>query len=198
MTLQPLDRFPLDAAILFSDILTIPDAMWLDLYFSTSEGPVFQRTIGCLADIKKLPIPDPEQELVYVMNVLRAIRKALQGKVPLIGFSGSPWTLATYMVEGRSSKAFIHIKKMMYTEPKSLHLLLDKLTKSIILYLNAQIRVGAQSVMIFDTLSGVLIGPHYHQFSLHYMHQIIDGLLRKHEDRKVPVTLFTKGFSPNG
>ncbi len=144
MTLQPLDRFSLDSAILFSDILTIPDAKWLGLYFSTIEGPVFQRIIGCLADIKKLPIPDPEQELVYVMNVLRAIRKALQGKVPLIGFSGSPWTLATYIVEGRSSKAFINIKKMMYTEPKSLHLLLDKLTKSIILYLNAQIRAGAQ------------------------------------------------------
>ncbi|CAA2930642.1 Uroporphyrinogen decarboxylase [Arsenophonus endosymbiont of Bemisia tabaci Q2] len=193
VTLQPLHRFSLDAAILFSDILTIPDAMGLGLYFSAGEGPMFQRPIDCVADIKKLPVPDPEQELVYVMNAVRAIRKALQGKVPLIGFSGSPWTLATYMVEGRSSKAFTHIKKMMYTEPKALHLLLDKLSQSVILYLNAQIRAGAQSVMIFDTWGGVLTGPDYHQFSLHYMHQIIDGLQREHEGRKVPVTLFTKG-----
>ncbi|HGJ5869534.1 uroporphyrinogen decarboxylase [Arsenophonus nasoniae] len=193
VTLQPLHRFPLDAAILFSDILTIPDAMGLGLYFSVGEGPRFQRPIGCLADIEKLPIPDPEQELVYVMNAIRAIRKALQGKVPLIGFSGSPWTLATYMVEGGSSKAFTRIKKLMYTEPKTLHLLLDKLTQSVILYLNAQIRAGAQSVMIFDTWGGVLTGRDYHQFSLHYMHQIIDSLLREHEGRKVPVTLFTKG-----
>lgn len=193
VTLQPLHRFPLDAAILFSDILTIPDAMGLGLYFSAGEGPMFQRPIDCLAAIEKLPIPDPEQELVYVMNAVRAIRKALQGKVPLIGFSGSPWTLATYMVEGRSSKAFTHIKKMMYTEPKALHLLLDKLAQSVILYLNAQIRAGAQSVMIFDTWGGVLTGSDYHQFSLHYMHQIIDGLQREHEGRKVPVTLFTKG-----
>ncbi|RXK32742.1 uroporphyrinogen decarboxylase [Arsenophonus endosymbiont of Bemisia tabaci Asia II 3] len=193
VTLQPLHRFPLDAAILFSDILIIPDAMGLGLYFSAGEGPMFQHPIDCVADIEKLPIPDPEQELVYVMNAVRAIRKSLQGKVPLIGFSGSPWTLATYMVEGRSSKAFTHIKKMMYTEPKALHLLLDKLAQSVILYLNAQIRAGAQSVMIFDTWGGVLTGPDYHQFSLHYMHQIIDGLQREHEGRKVPVTLFTKG-----
>ncbi|MFV9997917.1 MAG: uroporphyrinogen decarboxylase [Arsenophonus endosymbiont of Dermacentor nuttalli] len=193
VALQPLHRFPLDAAILFSDILTIPDAMGLDLYFSAGEGPKFQRPIRCLVDIKKLPIPDPEQELVYVMNAVRAIRKALQGQVPLIGFSGSPWTLAIYMIEGGSSKAFAHIKKMMYTQPQALHLLLDKLAQSVILYLNAQIRAGAQSVMIFDTWGGVLTGRDYRQFSLHYMHQIVDGLLREYGGHKVPITLFTKG-----
>ncbi|MDT9587702.1 MAG: uroporphyrinogen decarboxylase [Candidatus Arsenophonus melophagi] len=193
VTLQPLHRFPLDAAILFSDILTIPDAMGLGLYFSSEEGPKFQHPISCYADIDKLPIPDPEQELDYVMNAIRAIRKALQGKVPLIGFSGSPWTLATYMVEGGSSKAFTRIKKLMYTEPKQFHVLLNKLAQSVSLYLNAQIKAGAQSVMIFDTLGGILTRRDYHEFSLHYMHQIIDTLLRVHEARKVPITLFTKG-----
>ncbi|MFP3014504.1 MAG: uroporphyrinogen decarboxylase [Arsenophonus sp.] len=192
-TLQPLNRFSLDAAILFSDILTIPDAMGLDLYFSEQNGPMFKKPIRCLSEIEKLPIPDPEQELVYVMNTVRSVRKALKEKVPLIGFSGSPWTLSTYMVEGRSSKYFARIKKMMYTEPKALHLLLDKLTESIILYLNAQIQAGAQSIMIFDTWGGVLTGRDYRQFSLYYMHKIIDSLLRKCEGQKVPITLFTKG-----
>ncbi|MEX6378004.1 MULTISPECIES: uroporphyrinogen decarboxylase [Providencia] len=193
VTLQPLRRFPLDTAILFSDILTIPDAMGLGLYFETGEGPRFKKPITSLSDIKKIPVPDPEMELGYVMDAVRAIRKALNGDVPLIGFSGSPWTLATYMIEGGSSKAFTKIKKMMYEEPNALHLLLDKLADSVILYLNAQIRAGAQSVMIFDTWGGVLTKRDYQQFSLHYMHKIIDGLQRENEGRRVPVTLFTKG-----
>nr|WP_314267685.1 uroporphyrinogen decarboxylase [uncultured Moellerella sp.] len=193
VTLQPLRRFPLDAAILFSDILTIPDAMGLGLYFETGEGPRFKNPISSAADVKKIPIFDPEQELGYVMNAVRAIRKALNGDVPLIGFSGSPWTLATYMVEGGSSKAFTKIKKMMYADPQSLHLLLDKLADSVILYLNAQIKAGAQSVMIFDSWGGVLTPRDYRLFSLNYMHKIVDGLIRENDGRRVPVTLFTKG-----
>ncbi|WP_369115269.1 uroporphyrinogen decarboxylase [Edwardsiella tarda] len=193
VTLQPLRRFPLDAAILFSDILTVPDAMGLGLYFEAGEGPRFTRPITCRADIDRLPIPDPEQELGYVMAAVRTIRRNLQGAVPLIGFSGSPWTLATYMVEGGSSKAFTKIKKMMYADPAALHHLLDKLAQSVILYLNAQIRAGAQAVMIFDTWGGVLTGRDYREFSLQYMHQIVDGLQRENEGRRVPVTLFTKG-----
>lgn len=196
VTMQPLRRYPLDAAILFSDILTIPDAMGLGLYFETGEGPRFQSPITCRADVEKLPIPDPEQELGYVMNAVRTIRRELAGSVPLIGFSGSPWTLATYMVEGGSSKAFTKLKKMMYAEPQTLHLLLDKLADSVILYLNAQIKAGAQSVMIFDTWGGVLTGRDYHEFSLNYMHKIVDGLIRENEGRRVPVTLFTKGGGP--
>ncbi|WP_434526815.1 uroporphyrinogen decarboxylase [Photorhabdus asymbiotica] len=193
VTLQPLRRYPLDAAILFSDILTIPDAMGLGLYFEAGEGPRFKSPVFSRADVEKLPVPDPEMELGYVMDAVRAIRKALAGQVPLIGFSGSPWTLATYMVEGGSSKAFTKIKKMMYAEPTVMHLLLDKLADSVILYLNAQIKAGAQSVMIFDTWGGVLTGRDYREFSLHYMYKIVDGLIRENEGRRVPVTLFTKG-----
>ncbi|ACX86078.1 uroporphyrinogen decarboxylase [Pectobacterium parmentieri] len=193
VTLQPLRRYALDAAILFSDILTIPDAMGLGLYFEAGEGPRFHSPITSHADVVKLPVPDPEQELGYVMNAVRTIRKNLAGEVPLIGFSGSPWTLATYMVEGGSSKAFTVIKKMMFAEPKTLHLLLDKLADSVILYLNAQIRAGAQAVMVFDTWGGALSGRDYKEFSLRYMHKIVDGLQRENEGRRVPVTLFTKG-----
>lgn len=193
VTLQPLRRFPLDAAILFSDILTIPDAMGLGLYFEAGEGPRFSSPIQTIADVKKLPIPDPEQELGYVMNAVRTIRKNLQGEVPLIGFSGSPWTLATYMVEGGGSKAFTKVKKMMYAEPAALHLMLEKVAESVTSYLNAQIKAGAQSVMIFDTWGGVLTGRDYLEFSLHYMHKIVDGLIHENEGRRVPVTLFTKG-----
>ncbi|UBX50728.1 uroporphyrinogen decarboxylase [Providencia alcalifaciens] len=193
VTLQPLRRFPLDAAILFSDILTIPDAMGLGLYFETGEGPRFEKPIKNVSDVKNIPIPDPEMELGYVMDAVRAIRKALNGDVPLIGFSGSPWTLATYMVEGGSSKAFTKIKKMMYEDPTTLHLLLDKLADSVILYLNAQVRAGAQSLMIFDTWGGVLTKRDYLEFSLRYMHKIVDGLIRENDGRRVPVTLFTKG-----
>lgn len=193
VTLQPLRRYALDAAILFSDILTIPDAMGLGLYFEAGEGPRFTSPIVCRADVEKLPLCDPEDELGYVMNAVRTIRRELKGAVPLIGFSGSPWTLASYMVEGGSSKAFTKLKKMMYAEPQTLHLLLDKLADSVILYLNAQIKAGAQSVMVFDTWGGVLTGRDYREFSLHYMHKIVDGLLRENEGRRVPVTLFTKG-----
>ncbi|UYA58509.1 Uroporphyrinogen III decarboxylase [Pectobacterium sp. F1-1] len=193
VTLQPLRRYALDAAILFSDILTIPDAMGLGLYFEAGEGPRFHSPITSHAHVVNLPIPDPEQELGYVMNAVRTIRKNLAGEVPLIGFSGSPWTLATYMVEGGSSKAFTVIKKMMFAEPKTLHLLLDKLADSVILYLNAQIRAGAQAVMVFDTWGGALSGRDYKEFSLRYMHKIVDGLLRENDGRRVPVTLFTKG-----
>lgn len=193
VTLQPLRRYALDAAILFSDILTIPDAMGLGLYFEAGEGPRFERPITCRADVDKLPIPDPEQELEYVMNAVRTIRRNLAGEVPLIGFSGSPWTLATYMVEGGSSKAFTKIKKMMYADGPTMHKLLDKIADSVILYLNAQIKAGAQSVMIFDTWGGVLTGRDYREFSLLYMHKIVNGLIRENDGRRVPVTLFTKG-----
>lgn len=192
VTLQPLRRYPLDAAILFSDILTIPDAMGLGLYFEQGEGPKFERPITCAADVDKIGIPDPEGELQYVMNAVRTIRRELKGEVPLIGFSGSPWTLATYMVEGGSSKAFTKIKKMAFAEPAILHALLDKLADSVISYLNAQIAAGAQSVMIFDTWGGVLSPRDYKEFSLQYMAKIVDGLNRESEGRKVPVTLFTK------
>lgn len=197
VTLQPLKRYPLDAAILFSDILTIPDAMGLGLYFETGEGPKFERPIQCLADVTKLPLPDPEDELGYVMNAVRTIRRELKGEMPLIGFSGSPWTLATYMIEGGSSKTFGKIKKMAFSEPKTLHLLLDKLAQSVTSYLNAQIKAGAQSLMIFDSWGGVLSPHDYNEFSLHYMHKIVDGLIREYDGRKVPVTLFTKNGGLN-
>lgn len=193
VTLQPLRRYDLDAAILFSDILTVPDAMGLGLSFGAGEGPKFARPIENATMVEKLPIPDPETELQYVMNAVRTIRRELHGDVPLIGFSGSPWTLATYMVEGGSSKAFTKIKKMMYTDPQTLHKLLDKVSDAVILYLNAQIKAGAQAVMVFDTWGGVLAHRDYPEFSLQYMQKIVAGLMRENDGRKVPVTLFTKG-----
>jgi len=192
VTLQPLRRFDLDAAILFSDILTIPDAMGLGLYFSEGEGPRFERPICCKKDVENLIMPDPEGELQYVMNAVRTIRRDLKGEVPLIGFSGSPWTLATYMVEGSGSKFFTKIKKMAFAEPQTLHLLLDKLADSVIDYLNAQIAAGAQSVMVFDTWGGILSPRDYKDFSLQYMAKIVDGLMRNYDGQKIPVTLFTK------
>lgn len=192
VTLQPLRRFELDAAILFSDILTIPDAMGLGLYFEAGEGPRFEKPITCKADVDRIGIPDPEGELQYVMNAVRTIRRELKGDVPLIGFSGSPWTLATYMVEGGSSKAFTKIKKMAFAEPQILHALLAKLADSVTSYLNAQIAAGAQSVMVFDTWGGVLSPRDYKEFSLQYMQRIVEGLTRESEGRRVPVTLFTK------
>lgn len=192
VTLQPLRRFKLDAAILFSDILTIPDAMGLGLYFETGEGPKFERPLRDVAAIEQLGIPDPEQELRYVMDAVRTIRRELNGQVPLIGFSGSPWTLATYMVEGGSTKNFSEVKKLMFSEPQAMHLLLDKLADSVISYLNAQIAAGAQAVMIFDTWGGVLSPRDYRDFSLKYMHKIVAGLTREADGRQVPVTLFTK------
>ncbi|WP_411359600.1 uroporphyrinogen decarboxylase [Pseudidiomarina salilacus] len=193
VTLQPLRRFPLDAAILFSDILTIPDAMGLGLYFEAGEGPKFERPVRDLASIQKLGVPDPEQELGYVMDAVRTIRRELHGKVPLIGFSGSPWTLATYMVEGGSTKNFSVVKKLMFADPQAMHLLLDKLADSVATYLNAQIAAGAQAVMIFDTWGGVLSPRDYREFSLNYMQKIVSRLTREADGRRVPVTLFTKG-----
>ncbi|WP_251358209.1 uroporphyrinogen decarboxylase [Kangiella sp. TOML190] len=193
VTLQPLRRFPLDAAILFSDILTIPDAMGLGLYFTPGEGPAFEKPVRSMAEVAALPIPNPNQELKYVTDAVATIRKALQGQVPLIGFSGSPWTLATYMVEGASTKNFSWVKGMMYQEPKAMHALLEKLADSIILYLNAQVAAGAQALMIFDTWGGVLTPADYQEFSLRYMQKIVAGLTREKDGQKIPVTLFTKG-----
>ena len=193
VTIQPLDRFPLDAAILFSDILTIPDAMNLGLYFAEGEGPCFEHPLRTAADIGKLTVPDIHSELGYVMDAVSMIRNELDGRVPLIGFSGSPWTLATYMVEGGSSKEFAKVKGMLYDQPELMHKMLDVLACTIIEYLNAQIEAGAQAVMIFDTWGGVLTTRDYRNFSLRYMQQIIDGLTREHEGRKVPVIMFSKG-----
>ena len=193
VTLQPLARFPLDAAILFSDILTIPDAMGLGLYFAEGEGPHFSNPVRTAADIEKLPVPDPEDRLRYVMDAVRVIRRELDGRVPLIGFAGSPWTLATYMVEGSSSKEFAIIKKMMFDQPALLHRLLATTARAVTLYLNAQIAAGAQAVMIFDTWGGVLTPRDYQEFSLAYMREIVNGLTREADSRRVPVILFTKG-----
>ncbi len=193
VTLQPVRRFDLDAAILFSDILTVPDAMGLGLYFAEGEGPRFERPIRRAAHVEKLGVPDPEDELGYVTEALRRVRKGLAGRIPVIGFSGSPWTVATYMVEGGSSKNYAHIKSMLYREPATLHALLDVLTTSTIAYLNAQVAAGAQAIMVFDTWGSVLPGPAYREFSLRYMARIVDELDRVADGRPVPVVLFTKG-----
>jgi uroporphyrinogen decarboxylase len=193
VTLQPLERYPLDAAILFSDILTIPDAMGLGLYFETGEGPRFKKTVTTLAEIEALPIPDAQKDLGYVMDAVSTIRRELNGRVPLIGFSGSPWTLATYMVEGGSSKDHRKSKAMLYENPQAMHLLLDKLALSVIAYLNGQILAGAQAVQIFDSWGGSLSDAAYQEFSLAYMQKIVNGLIRENDGRKVPVILFTKG-----
>lgn len=193
VTIQPLDRYPLDAAILFSDILTVPDAMGLQLRFAEGEGPIFDKPVRTEADVNALFVPDPEGELKYVMDAVRTIRKELDGRVPLIGFSGSPWTLATYMVEGGSSKEYAKVKGMLFDRPDLMHKLLDTTAKAVTAYLNAQIDAGAQAVQIFDTWGGMLTPRDYKEFSLRYMQQIIDGLKRESEGRKVPVILFTKG-----
>jgi len=193
VTLQPLERFPLDAAILFSDILTIPDAMGLGLHFKTGEGPKFSRPVRSSSDVEQLCVPDPEDELGYVMNAVRTIRRELHGRVPLIGFSGSPWTLATYMVEGESSKEYARVKGMLYDRPELMHKLLDTTAQAVTAYLNAQVAAGAQALMIFDTWGGLLTPRDYREFSLRYMQQIVDGLRREAEGRRVPVLLFTKG-----
>ena len=193
VTMQPVDRFPLDAAILFSDILTIPDAMGLGLYFAEGEGPRFGKPVRSAADVDALAVPDPEDELRYVIDAVRLIRRTLDNRIPLIGFSGSPWTLATYMVEGSSTKTYSKVKGMLYNEPQLMHRMLDTVARSVTSYLNAQIAAGAQAVMIFDTWGGVLTPPDYVEFSLNYMQQIVSGLTRESEGRKVPVILFTKG-----
>lgn len=194
VTLQPLERYRFDAAILFSDILTIPDAMGLGLSFSEGEGPRFAKTIQSASDIRHLGVPDPESELRYVIDAVRLIRSSLNGRAPLIGFAGSPWTLATYMVEGGSSKNFAKIKALMYEQPVVLHELLDKLAQAVALYLNAQIAAGAQAVMLFDTWGGSLSTEDYLEFSLRYARQIRDKLSTHSEgQQRVPNILFTKG-----
>jgi len=193
VALQPLARFPLDAAILFSDILTIPDAMGLGLSFTEGEGPRLERPIRSAAEVKRLGVPDPEAELGYVMAAVRLIRHELAGRAPLLGFAGSPWTLATYMIEGGASREFAGCKGMLYAEPALLHQLLDTVARSVLLYLNAQVAAGAQALMIFDTWGGILPPRAYREFSLRYMAQIVAGLTRQQEGRRIPVVLFTKG-----
>ena len=193
VTLQPLERFPMDAAILFSDILTIPDAMGLGLNLVEKIGPKFDKPIRTASEIRALSVPDPESDLGYVMDSVRLIRKELDGRVPLIGFAGSPWTLATYMVEGGATKEFGLVKGLMYDDPESMHHLLAILADSVALYLNAQILAGAQAVMIFDTWGGILTPESYQKFSLYYMQKIVNQLDRQHDGQVVPVTLFTKG-----
>ncbi|MFT6342192.1 MAG: uroporphyrinogen decarboxylase [Glaciecola sp.] len=194
VTMQPLDRFPeIDAAILFSDILTIPDAMGLGLYFEAGEGPRFRKSVSTAADIEALPIVNTVKDLSYVTDAVSLIRRELAGRVPLIGFSGSPWTLATYMVEGGSSKDYAQTKALMYQHPEVFQLLIDKLVASITDYLNAQIKAGAQAVQLFDSWGGALSYEAYQTYSLGPMQRIIDGLIKEHEGRRVPVIMFTKG-----
>lgn len=193
VTLQPLERFRFDAAILFSDILTIPDAMGLGLYFNEGEGPKFASPVRRAADVHQLSIPDPETELRYVMDAVRLIRTSLGGRVPLIGFSGSPWTLATYMVEGGSSTNFRQAKALLYEQPSLMHALLEKLSEAVTRYLQAQIEAGAQAIMLFDTWGGILTAEDYEQFSLQYSRRIVEALPGESDGRTVPTILFTKG-----
>jgi len=190
VTLQPIDRFGLDAAILFSDILTLPHAMGLDLAFETGEGPKFGNPVRSAADVDRLAVPDPEQALGYVMDAVRLIVRELDGRVPLIGFAGSPWTVGTYVVEGGSSKNFSHIKGMLYSQPALLHKLLAVLARATTEYLSAQVAAGASALMVFDTWGGALTPASYREFSLRYMQDIVDGLRSRHPD--IPVILFTK------
>src|SRR6202140_2583736 len=193
VTLQPVDRYPLDAAILFSDILTIPHAMNLGLEFEAGEGPKFEHPVRTAADIAKLHVPDPGVELKYVIDAVALVRRELGGRVPLIGFAGSPWTVATYMVEGGGSKTFGQIKRMMYEAPRDLHRLLDFLAKGTIFFLTAQIPAGPEAVMLFDTWGGVLTPAQYEEFSLHHMAKVVDELTRENDGRRVPNIVFTKG-----
>ena len=193
VTLQPLARFPLDAAILFSDILTVPDAMGLGLYFAEGEGPKFERPLRDEAAIKKLALPDIRTNLRYVTDAVTQIRRALDGRVPLIGFSGSPYTLACYMIEGGGSADFRRIKTLLYDRPDLLHHILDINAQSVIAYLNAQIEAGAQAVMIFDTWGGSLSAAAYQEFSLAYLQRIIAGLTKSRDGLRVPNIVFTKG-----
>jgi uroporphyrinogen decarboxylase len=193
VTLQPLERFELDAAILFSDILTIPDAMGLGLSFAQGEGPQFAHPVRSRADIEKLGVPDMETELRYVMDAVRVIRKELDGRVPLIGFSGSPWTLACYMVEGQGSRDFARLKAMCWSEPALAHQLLDTLAQAVAAYLIAQAAAGAQALMIFDTWGGLLGPAPFREFSLRHMTQVVEALKAHPASRDLPVTLFSKG-----
>ena len=197
VTLQPLERFELDAAILFSDILTVPDAMGLGLYFVEGEGPKFERPVRSAADVARLAVPDIGTELRYVTDAVSLIRRELDGRVPLIGFSGSPWTLACYMVEGGSSDGFSRIKAMMYDDPTSLHRLLEVVTEAVIAYLAAQREAGAQALQIFDTWGGVLSPAMYREFSLRYLARIAQELPRGEGAGRTPLILFGKGNAPH-
>jgi uroporphyrinogen decarboxylase len=194
VTLQPLARYRLDAAILFSDILTVPDAMGLGLYFSEGEGPRFERPLREEWAIRALEAPDPD-DLRYVMDAVAEIRRALAGSVPLIGFAGSPFTLACYMVEGESSSEFRHIKTMIYDRPELVHRILSVNAEAVTRYLNAQIESGAQAVMLFDSWGGCLSDAAYREFSLAYIQQIMAGLIREKEGQRIPSIVFTKGGS---
>lgn len=193
VTLQPLARFDLDAAILFSDILTIPDAMGLGLHFIDGEGPKFHHPLRSREAIMKLGVPDVETDLRYVTDAVRLIRRELAGRVPLIGFSGSPWTLACYMVEGAGSSDYRTVKTMMYSRPDLMHRILSVNAQAVAVYLNAQIEAGAQAVMIFDSWGGVLADGLFQEFSLAYTRQVLAGLVRQREGRQVPAIVFTKG-----
>jgi uroporphyrinogen decarboxylase len=193
VTMQPLDRYPLDAAILFSDILTVPDAMGLGLYFADGEGPKFERPLRDEAAIMALQVPDIDKTLRYVTDAVSQIRKTLDGRVPLIGFSGSPFTLSCYMVEGGGSDDYARVKTLMYSEPKLMHHILEVTTQSVIAYLNAQIEAGAQAVMIFDSWGGMLSHSAYHEFSLPYIQRIVEGLIKEKDGVRIPNVVFTKG-----
>lgn len=193
VTLQPIDRYGLDAAILFSDILTVPDAMGLGLHFVAGEGPVFDHPVQSEEAVAKLYVPESDKELRYVMDAVTSIRKALNNRVPLIGFSGSPFTLACYMIEGRGSRDFRTVKTMMYQRPDLLERVLDVNAKAVATYLNAQIAAGAQAVQIFDTWGGMLADGDFQRFSLRYTRQVLDSLVRENEGEVVPSIVFTKG-----
>jgi uroporphyrinogen decarboxylase len=192
VTLQPLDRYPLDASILFSDILTVPDAMGLGLYFSEGEGPKFERPLRSEAEVMALQVPDMAS-LDYVFKAVTQIRTEINGRVPLIGFSGSPWTLACYMVEGQGSREFHTIKKMLYARPDLMHRILEINAAAVAQYLNAQIDAGAQAVMIFDSWGGALADGAYQEFSLRYMEQVLSQLQREKDGVRIPAIVFTKG-----
>jgi uroporphyrinogen decarboxylase len=193
VTLQPLRRFALDAAILFSDILTIPDAMGLGLHFAEGEGPKFRSPVRSAADVERIGVPDPEQELRYVMDAVRTIRRELDGRVPLIGFAGSPWTLACYMVQGEGSSNFAQPKAMLWNEPALMHRLLDTIARSVASYLAAQAAAGAQALMVFDTWGGLLAPAQFQEFSLRYLAQIASALKSDAATKDVPLILFSKG-----
>ncbi|RDZ29422.1 uroporphyrinogen decarboxylase [Lysobacter silvisoli] len=196
VTLQPLRRFPLDAAILFSDILTVPDAMGLGLYFADGEGPKFERPIRSAADIDRLGVPDMETDLRYVMDAVRTIRRELNGAVPLIGFSGSPWTIACYMVEGGGSDNYAKVKSLALNDPAAMHKLLGVVTDAVIAYLQAQHAAGAQALQVFDTWGGVLSPAMYREFSLRYLQRIAAELPRGDGAQRAPLILFGKGNDP--
>jgi len=193
VTLQPIDRYDLDASILFSDILVIPDAMGLGLYFAEGEGPKFERPLRDEAAIKALQVPDPTETLKYALDAVTQIRKGLDGRVPLIGFAGSPWTLACYMIEGGASEDYRNIKTLMLSRPELLHHILDINAKAVIAFLNAQIEAGAQAVMVFDSWGGALSTHAYREFSLRYLAQIVAGLKKEHDGVRIPNIVFTKG-----